>query len=72
MNLAQVKRGQRVAIVSIPDETVRAQAIRFGLSIGEEVLCAEKLPAGPVIVHKGKQEIAIGRSLAARIALQPA
>lgn len=72
MKLSRVNRGQRVAIVSIPDETVRAQAIRFGIAVGAEVECAEKLPAGPVVVHKGKQEIAIGRKLAESILVQPA
>lgn len=67
MTLAQAKRGQRVAIVSIPNDIVRAQAIRFGIAIGAEVECGEKLPAGPVVVHKGKQEIAIGRKLAENI-----
>ena len=72
MNLTQASRGQRFAIVSIPDDSVRAQAIRFGIAVGAEVECAEKLPAGPVVVHKGKQEIAIGRKLAERIEVRPA
>ena len=72
MNLTQASRGHRVAIVSIPDDSVRAQAIRFGIAVGAEVECAEKLPAGPVVVHKGKQEIAIGRKLAERIEVRPA
>ncbi|EAX46475.1 FeoA family protein [Thermosinus carboxydivorans Nor1] len=72
MTLAQVTRGQRVSIVSIPNETVRAQAIRFGISVGAEVECAEKIPAGPIIICKGKQEIAIGRKLAEKIEVKPA
>ncbi len=72
MNLAQANQGQRLSIVSIPDEIVRAQAIRFGISVGAEVECATKLPAGPIVVHKGKQEIAIGRKLAESIEVKPA
>ncbi|SDF02957.1 FeoA family protein [Sporolituus thermophilus] len=72
MTLAQASRGQRVSIVSIPNETVRAQAIRFGISVGAEVECAEKVPAGPIIICKGKQEIAIGRKLAEKIEVKPA
>ncbi len=72
MNLAQANQGQRLSIVSIPDEIVRAQAIRFGISVGAEVECAAKLPAGPIVVHKGKQEIAIGRKLAESIEVKPA
>lgn len=72
MTLDQAKRGQRLFIADIVGETVRAQAIRFGISAGSEVQCAEKLPAGPIIICKGKQEIAIGRRLAESIQVRPA
>ena len=72
MTLAQAKRGQRLLIAAIPDSTIRAQAIRFGIAEGAEVECYEKLPAGPVVVGRGKQEIAIGRHLAENIEVQPA
>jgi ferrous iron transport protein A len=67
LNLAQAQRGQKVTIISIPNAEVRAQAIRFGIAEGSEVSCAEKLPAGPVVICKGKQEIALGRKLAEKI-----
>lgn len=67
MTLAQVKRGTKVKIKSIPDEMIRAQAIRFGISEGAEIECVEKIPAGPVIIRKRFQEIAIGRRLAENI-----
>ncbi|MBP8629062.1 MAG: ferrous iron transport protein A [Negativicutes bacterium] len=67
MVLAEVERGQKVRILKIEDETIRAQAIRFGISSGSEVKCSEKIVAGPIIISKGKQEIAIGRKLAERI-----
>lgn len=70
MTLAQATRGQKLSIVSIPNDTIRAQAIRFGIAIGALVECAEKLPAGPIIIAKGKQEIAIGRKLAEKIEVQ--
>lgn len=72
MTLAQAKRGQQIRVVSIPDENIRAQAIRFGISEGAKVECTEKLPAGPVIITKGHQEIAIGRRLAENIQVTPA
>lgn len=72
MTLAQATRGQKLSIVSIPNDIIRAQAIRFGIAIGALVECAEKLPAGPIIIAKGKQEIAIGRKLAEKIEVQPA
>ncbi|MDD4600163.1 MAG: ferrous iron transport protein A [Negativicutes bacterium] len=72
MTLDQAKRGQRLYIASITGDTVRAQAIRFGIFEGSEIHCAEKLPAGPIVISKGKQEIAIGRRLAENIEVQPA
>ncbi|MBP2634626.1 MAG: FeoA domain protein [Firmicutes bacterium] len=70
MTLSQAKRGQRLLIAAIPNPTIRAQAIRFGIAEGSEVECFEKLPAGPVVIGKGKQEIAIGRRLAENIEVQ--
>ena len=67
MTLDQVQRGQKIRILAIPQEEIRAQAIRFGISIGAEVACAEKIMAGPIVLAKGKQEIAIGRRLAENI-----
>jgi ferrous iron transport protein A len=72
MTLAQAKRGQFVEITAIPNDAIRAQAIRFGIAEGAKIECAEKLPAGPVIICKGRQEIAIGRKLAENIEVKPA
>lgn len=72
MTLSQAKRGQRLLIAAIPNPTIRAQAIRFGIAEGAEVECFEKLPAGPVVIGRGKQEIAIGHRLAENIEVQPA
>lgn len=70
--LDKVKRGQKVEICRIPDEKVRAQAIRFGMCEGTVVTCAEKLPAGPIVISKGYQELAIGRGLAKNITVKEA
>lgn len=67
MTMAEIKKGNKFKIIDIPDETVRAQALRFGISEGAEVKCAEKIPGGPVILKKNLQEIAIGRRLAEKI-----
>ena len=67
MTLAQIKRGAKVKIENIPNDMIRAQAIRFGISEGAEVECVEKIPSGPVIIRKRFQEIAIGRRLAEKI-----
>ncbi|MCL6638323.1 MAG: ferrous iron transport protein A [Firmicutes bacterium] len=69
--LDKVKKGQHIRITGIPNELMRVQAIRFGISEGSVVTCREVVPAGPVVVAKNKQEIAIGRSLARTISVEP-
>jgi len=70
MVLAEVKKGQSFKILSIPNEIVRAQAIRFGIAEGAVVTCDELVPAGPVILRKNKQEIAVGFGLAKEILVE--
>ena len=67
MTLDRVKKGQSVKILSIDDAFVRAQAIRFGIAEGAIVNCEEIIPAGPVVISRNKQQIAMGRGLAGRI-----
>ncbi|MDO7788026.1 ferrous iron transport protein A [Desulforamulus aquiferis] len=71
MTLDKCKRGQKLKIMNIPNELIRLQAIRFGISEGSIVTCEEVVPAGPVVVGMFKQQIAIGRDLARNIAVQP-
>ena len=70
MTLDKAKRGERVEIIHINDASVRAQAIRLGISEGSRLLCSEKLPAGPVILQNRMQEVAIGRKLAQQIKIE--
>ncbi|SMB91011.1 FeoA domain-containing protein [Desulfonispora thiosulfatigenes DSM 11270] len=70
MVLADVKKNQSFKILSIPNDIVRAQTIRFGISIGSVVICDEIIPAGPVILRKNKQEIAVGNNLAKEILVE--
>jgi Fe2+ transport system protein FeoA len=70
MTLLNVQRGSPVRIVEIPDDTARAQCIRFGIGEGTVVESAEKLWAGPVLVRHCNQEICLGRRLAARILVE--
>lgn len=70
MKLDRCHRGQCVKIRLIDDSDVRAQAIRFGIAEGEVVCCQEVLPAGPVVIRKNNQEIAIGRGLARQIEVE--
>ncbi|MGE5618500.1 MAG: FeoA family protein [Sphingomonadaceae bacterium] len=70
MTLDMVRRGDHVRILRIDDPQVRFQAIRFGIGEGADVRCAEKLPAGPIVLRRGRQEIAIGRSIARSISVE--
>lgn len=69
MTLASALRGDRLVIELIPSPLIRAQLIRFGLGEGSVVRLLEKLPAGPVVLSKGHQEIAIGRRLSETISV---
>ena len=70
MTLDQVNRGQRVVIRAIASPEVSTQIIRFGLGVGESAICQEKLPQGPIVLRKNRQEIAIGRQLARAITVE--
>lgn len=67
MTLDRIRRGQCFKISHIPNETVRSQAIRFGIAEGEWLTCEEVVPAGPIVIRKNRQQIAMGRQLAKEI-----
>jgi len=67
MTLDRIKRGQYFTITRIPNEKIRAQAIRFGIAEGEWLSCEEVVPAGPIVIRKNRQLIALGRQLAKEI-----
>lgn len=67
MTLDMAEKGQSVKIVDIHNSNLKAQAIRFGIFEGETVVCTHIIPAGPVIIRKNMQEIALGRGLARQI-----
>lgn len=71
MTLDRIKSGQVVRIISLPDDMIRAQAMRFGIPEGTLVTCREVIPMGPVVIARNRQEIAIGRKLARLIAVEP-
>ncbi|NLI13875.1 FeoA family protein [Pelotomaculum propionicicum] len=71
MNLDEAKKGQLIKVTRIKDDLTRMQAIRLGIAEGSVVTCREIVPAGPVVVARNKQEIAIGRSLARTISVEP-
>ena len=69
--LDRLGRGESCEVVGIDDEMTRICALRFGMSEGARISCVTRIPAGPVVVRSGRQEIAIGRKLAKRIEVRP-
>lgn len=65
--LSGVHKGDLLEIVSVDDDHARIQALRFGMQQGACVECITRIPAGPIVIKSGRQEIAVGRSLAERI-----
>ncbi len=65
--LSSARKGETFEIISVDDEHARIQALRFGMSEGACVECITRIPAGPIVVKSGRQEIAVGRALAERI-----
>ncbi|MBE0416352.1 MAG: ferrous iron transport protein A [Coriobacteriia bacterium] len=65
-----LRRGDSCEVLGIGDEMARITALRFGMSEGAHVSCVTKIPAGPIVVRSGRQEIAIGRNLAKRITVR--
>jgi len=65
--LSGVRKGDLLEIMSVDDDHARMQALRFGMAEGACVECVTRIPAGPIVLRSGRQEIAVGRSLADRI-----
>ncbi len=70
MSLTELQRGQKATITAIPDESMRVQLLRFGITCGSEICCHCKLPFGPVVLKFSGQEIALGRKIASLITVQ--
>jgi Fe2+ transport system protein FeoA len=69
-SLDRVHKGDRIEIVSVNDQHARVQALRFGMAEGALVECVTRIPAGPLVIKSGRQEIAVGRALAKRISVR--
>lgn len=72
MTLEQAKTGDKLIVKKISDPQMRVKAIRFGVMEGVEVTCTEKLTCGPVVIRRGRQELAVGLGLARCIKVEPA
>ena len=71
MCLSEMTPGQSATIANIPDEDLRVQLLRFGLTAGSRIACHVSLPFGPVVLRFGGQELALGRQLAQQIKVTP-
>lgn len=68
--LSDARRGERFEVLDVGDDRARTHALRFGIAEGATVSCITRIPAGPIVVRSGRQEIAVGRGLARRIAVR--
>lgn len=68
--LADARAGQRFVVTSVDDDAARITALRFGMAEGASVRCTTRIPAGPIVLRSGRQEIAVGRELAKLIAVR--
>ena len=67
VTLDTVRGGDDFEVLGIDDGQARVSALRFGMAEGALVSCVTRIPAGPVVLRSGRQEIAVGRNLARRI-----
>lgn len=65
--LDRARTGEELEIVEVGDVHARVQALRLGMAEGACVTCVTRIPAGPLVVRSGRQEIAVGRNLAKQI-----
>jgi len=71
-SLDRARTGDELEIVEVDDEHARVQCLRFGMAEGACVTCVTRIPAGPLVLKSGRQEIAVGRGLAKRIRVRRA
>ena len=69
--LDRAHRGDEMVVMSVDDDRARVTAIRFGIAQGAKITCVTRIPAGPIVLKSGRQEIAVGRNLAKRICVRP-
>lgn len=70
-SLLDLRRNNSGRVTGLPDDSLlRSQCIRLGLGVGAEIVCIERLPGGTIVVEAHRQEIALGRDLAATILVE--
>jgi len=68
--LADARVGDRLVVTHVDNDRARVTALRFGMAEGACVHCVTRIPAGPIVLRAGRQEIAVGRNLAKQIGVR--
>ena len=68
--LDTARSGEHMDVVTISDDYARMHSLRFGMGEGSHISCVTRVPAGPIVIKSSRQEIAIGRNLARKIAVR--
>ena len=63
LTLEKAKVGDILRVQRITDPETATMAMRLGISEGEILHLASKVPGGPVVIRRGAIEIALGREL---------
>jgi Fe2+ transport system protein FeoA len=68
--LADARVGDRLIVTHVDNDHARITALRFGMAEGACIHCVTRIPAGPIVLRAGRQEIAVGRNLAKQIGVR--
>jgi Fe2+ transport system protein FeoA len=68
--LADARVGDRLVVTHVDNDHARVTALRFGMAEGACIHCVTRIPAGPIVLRAGRQEIAVGRNLAKQIGVR--
>jgi Fe2+ transport system protein FeoA len=63
ITLDQAQVGSILLVKKVIDEETATIALRLGISEGEQLHLASKVPGGPLVIRRGALEIALGREL---------
>lgn len=70
LTLEQANVGDTLLIRRITNPETATIAMRLGVSEGEVLKLASKVPGGPVVICRGAVEIALGRELCRQIEVE--
>lgn len=71
MTLDEASVGETLTVTAINNSQTATIAMRLGIAEGETVQVTSKVPGGPLVVRRGRTEIALGRELCREIEVKP-